>query len=172
MAQQCIWSTRKRSAVVPEHPGPRLVGTHTRRAPSLGRSAGRVWVKPFPTGSPIVGSRVTKSTVVSIHSSRSPRRDRRHEPRREGANLDQFCHLRGCVSALTPKHLCTSRSIAVREEPKLHQNSTKQDVVTLEFPFLVVSRSFQEVVMVAHKIERTVLFVSREETNLRLEFYQ
>ena len=30
----------------PEPPGPRLFGTHSRRAPAWGRSAGRVWVKP------------------------------------------------------------------------------------------------------------------------------
>ena len=32
-------------------------------------------------------------------------RDRQHERRREGAKLDQFCHLRDCVSALAPRHL-------------------------------------------------------------------
>ena len=60
-----------------------------------------------PAGSPIVWSRVQmmlRSTCIRLER-RAACRDRRHQRHSEGANLDQFCHLRDCVSCLAPRHL-------------------------------------------------------------------
>ena len=73
---------------------PQLFGTHSRRAPAKGRSAGQLDPQSW-------GSRVTYFRL----GRRATCRDRPHHRRRDGSNLDQLCHLRDCVSALIPRHL-------------------------------------------------------------------
>ena len=97
----------------------------------------------FPTGSPIVGSRVSheQSDATNIITSVWGARVRRHLRHRERAIFGPFCHLRDCFSAFTSSHLSLvmSRSIAMREELNLHLCSAyKTDGMRPPWNFLLL----------------------------------
>ena len=105
----------------------------------------------LPVGSPIVVSRVQKilrSTYIR-GGRRAPCRDRRHQRHREGANLVQFCHLRDCVSAITPRDLRSvvrvGRFQCAKKRICTQSSASKINMVCghLGFSVLVMSESSQ-----------------------------
>ena len=64
---------------------PRFFGTHSRRAPALGRSAGRGLSQTLSTGFPIVGSKVELvQMTLRCRSSRTPCQHRAIQTHRTG----------------------------------------------------------------------------------------
>ena len=133
----------------PQTAGPRLFGTHTRRAPALVRRAGLGQASP-PNLVPncgVQGEPRTKRCDEHCYIRlvrRAACHDRRHLRHRKRCiswsilSSSRFFSL--CTQS--PVSCCTSRSIAMREKLNLHLCSTyktDENAATLELPTLVVS---------------------------------
>ena len=115
------------------------------KSPCVGEERRAGLGQTLPAGSPIVGSRTSPVQIDDAVNNyirlgrRAACRDRRHLRRRERANLDQLCHLRDCVSALTSRHL---RPVARVDQLQCESNRIYTCVPPtklMEFPALVVS---------------------------------